>query len=475
MIRYPHIMAALSEERWAIEESKLQLILDFMADQSAGMKYDAVEIAARTGSGRSAGGAARSGSIAIIPLRGVVSNRMSMMNEISGGTSSEGFGAAFKALVADDAVKAIVIDVDSPGGAVSGSDELSSLIYSSRGKKPIVAHVNATAASAAYWIASAADEMVVTPSGAVGSIGVFMVHDDVSGALEKAGIRKTIISAGERKTAGNPYSALPDDVRSRIQARINSAYETFVRAVARNRGVDTGTVRERFGRGDMVDAPEAVALGMADRLGTLDETVQRLVQSKFAVKQRARRPAPERDRRSMELRLEKFEAMRRDVDEPPVILRLSGLATAFHQVADLKGHGLTEYLPECFSQLPAVALLRDHDFAAQLTPAGWVKFAKSSNGIMMTCDVHANRHGLAIVEAYLAGFKSLSVGTHIDSSKTSVLRGKSVKQVTQARVCEVSLVRDAAFRGTAARLQPVGGLSFAEAIARVRGATVAAA
>jgi len=468
MMKYPHIMAALCDERWAIEESKLRMILDFMADQSSGTKYEAAEVAARIGGGRDdRGGASKVGGVAIIPLRGVISNRMSMMTSISGGTSTEGFGAAFKKLVADDAVKAIVIDVDSPGGAVMGTDELSSIIFSSRGRKPIVAHVNATAASAAYWIATAADEIVVTPSGVVGSIGVLMVHDDMSGALEKAGIRKTIISAGERKTSGNPYSALPDDVRARIQSRIDAAYGTFVRAVARNRGVDAETVRERFGQGEVVDAPVAVSLGMADRLGTLDETIDRLVKSKFTVAPRARRSAPAREQRALALRHESFEAMRQQLSEPPVLLRLSGMATAFHQVADLEGSGPTEYLPSCFGVIDPVALLRDHEFAAPLTPPDGVSFTKMAAGLMMNCDIRADRFGLAVLAAWRAGLKSMSIGSDIQDASTSFRDGKLVKRVTRAKVREVSLVRRGAFSGTEARLQPVGGLSLAEAIRAV--------
>jgi signal peptide peptidase SppA len=200
---------------------------------------------------------------------------MGMLDDISGGTSSEGFARQFQAAVRDDAIKAVVMDVDSPGGPVFGATELSSMIRAARGTKPIIAHVNARAASKAYWIASAADEIVVTASGEVGSIGVLGIHEDVSGALEQMGVRKTIVSAGKFKADGNPYEPLSDESQARIQAKVDAEYDRFVRDVAENRNVSVATVRDGFGEGDMVSAADAVSMGMADKIATLDETLQR--------------------------------------------------------------------------------------------------------------------------------------------------------------------------------------------------------
>ena len=203
----------------------------------------------------------------------------------------------------DDGIKAIVIDTNSPGGAVSGTPELSSMIHAARGTKPIIAHVNANAASAAYWAITGADEVVVTPSGQVGSIGVLSIHDDLSAALEKAGIKKTITKAGEFKTDGNPFQPLSEDVQARMQTKVDAAYDLFVRDVARNRNVSLATVREGFGRGDMVDAQQAVAEGMADRVGTLEETMQRFGVSLYDAQPQARRRAfaAEREKRALML------------------------------------------------------------------------------------------------------------------------------------------------------------------------------
>ncbi|ACL56984.1 S49 family peptidase [Methylobacterium nodulans] len=301
-MKYGHILMAVTEERWALREAKLQEIVAFLEAQADGVKFSAEEVQARISNAQAKEVARREGAVAVLPLRGVIANRMNLMGDISGGTSAEAFRHAFQGALRDPEVKAIVLDVDSPGGAVSGSDELSSMIFAARGTKPIVAHVDATAASAAYWIASAADEVVVTPTGAVGSIGVFGIHDDLSGAREKLGVKRTIISAGRFKADG-VAGPLDDAALARRQARVEAAYDMFVRAVARNRNVSLSAVRDGFGQGDMVDAAPAVAEGMADRLGTLDETLQRLGASQYRPAPAARRAgvAPRRALRALDL------------------------------------------------------------------------------------------------------------------------------------------------------------------------------
>ena len=300
-MKYAMIMQALMEERWAMAEGKLQAILDLMADQTSGIKYSAEEIEARIGKQTEQDVARQDGDVQILPLRGVIANRMNMMSSISGGTSNEGFAQLFQRALRNDATKAIIIDTDSPGGAVSGTPELSSMIFNARGIKPIIAHVNSTAASAAYWIATAADEIVVTPSGAVGSIGVFGIHDDLSGALEKAGVKKTIIKAGRYKASGHPFGPLDDETLSRKQKQIDAAYDMFVTDIARNRGVDVDKVRGSFGEGDMVDAAEAVSLGMADRVATLEETLKRFGVSQYGGIHRRKSFAPAREQRALEI------------------------------------------------------------------------------------------------------------------------------------------------------------------------------
>ncbi|WP_291208995.1 S49 family peptidase [Hyphomonas sp.] len=301
-MRYSHILTAICDERWAMHEAKLQAILDFLEAQARGEKLEASDIEARIGKQEERAVARKEGTVAIIPIRGVIANRMSMVgnSSVRESTSSEALSSLFQASLRDDQIKAIVFDIDSPGGAVSGTDELSAMIFNARGTKPIVAHVNATAASAAYWIASAADEVVVTPSGSVGSIGVFGVHEDISAKLEKDGVRKTIIKAGKFKASGNPYGPLDEETAARMQARVDQGYDMFVRAVARNRGKPLTAVRDGFGEGDMVLAEQALSEGMVDRIATLDETLQRFGVSLYGRPiEKRRATAFERERRAL--------------------------------------------------------------------------------------------------------------------------------------------------------------------------------
>jgi capsid assembly protease len=153
----------------------------------------------------------------------------------------------------------------------------SSEIYNSRGTKKIVAVANGMAAWAAYWIGTAADELWVTPSGQVGSIGVFAAHEDIPKALEEEGVKVTLVSAGKYKTEAMPYEPLSAEARASMQRMVDDFHTMFVAAVARNRGVATSTVKHGFGDGRMVLAQDAVRAGMADGVATLDQTLARLV------------------------------------------------------------------------------------------------------------------------------------------------------------------------------------------------------
>lgn len=296
-MKYPRIMAAVLAEIWAMEETKFHAMLDFLDFKFGGGKYSVAEVEAKVGKGTERAVARQEGAVAILPLRGALVNRASMLDDVSGAISNEDFGRTFDAALRDSAVKAIVLDVDSPGGQVSGTDELSSAIYASRGAKPVIAHVNANAASAAYWIASAADEIVIMPSAEVGSIGILAMHTDISGADKQDGIKRTIISAGKYKAETTPFAPLDDKALAYQQARVDESYASFVKAVARNRNVSQAAVRDGFGQGRMVTAQNALREGMADRIGTLADVLTRLGAAPASAGRRAF--AIEREKRAL--------------------------------------------------------------------------------------------------------------------------------------------------------------------------------
>lgn len=217
------------------------------------------------------------GKVVIVPLAGYISHKPSIWSAMGFETSSEVFGQWMESLVANSDVGAIVIDVDSPGGTVLGASGITDKIYSLRGKKPIIAVVNDLMASAAYFIGSAADEIVADPDSLTGSIGTIGLHVDWSGALEQAGIKPTFIYAGKFKAEGNPYEPLTDEAKKDWQNMVDDYYDTFVGAVARNRNITKSKVGSDFGQGRVLKADKARNAGMVDRIATMEQVIDDLL------------------------------------------------------------------------------------------------------------------------------------------------------------------------------------------------------
>jgi len=155
--------------------------------------------------------------------------------------------------------------------------ELAAEVRAARGNgKPIVAVADTLAASAGYWLASQADEVVVTPSGSVGSIGVYAIHQEASRMLDAEGITTTIISAGPHKSEGNEFEPLTDEARDDIQSRVDTSYAQFLADVAAGRRVPVESVERDYGGGRVFPARKAYEAGMVDRVETLAQVVQRL-------------------------------------------------------------------------------------------------------------------------------------------------------------------------------------------------------
>lgn len=287
-LHYTRIVMAAMSLPWAILPGKLAVIQSLLHLRAQGHRLTAEEVGAQLAAGGRGGEAAMGrGSVAVLPLVGTIIPRGDLLLESSGAMSVQRFGSSFRQALADTAVGHIVLDVDSPGGQVGGVAELAAEIFRARGQKRIVAVANHLAASGAYWIASAADEVVISPSGEVGSIGVLAMHEDMSQLLESTGVKINLITAGKYKGEGSPFEVLGDDARAAIQARVDEYYAMFTGDVARHRGVTRAEVVNGFGQGRVVGASMAVALGMADRVGTLAETVQRLLKSGPSVRGRA--------------------------------------------------------------------------------------------------------------------------------------------------------------------------------------------
>jgi len=269
-----NILSYVGRSLWALTEDKWAEMLPALIRHAKGDRLSAEDLQAFAGQNVPAAPTKR-GLVAVVPIRGVIAHRMGAMNDSSGGTSTERIGAMIGQAVEAGATT-IVYDIDSPGGTVSGVQELAAQMFALRGKVKQVAHVNSVAASAAYWLAAMADEIVSAPSGEAGSIGVFAAHRDLSAALEKEGIKITLIKAGKFKTEGNPFEPLSEDAKAVMQARVDAAYGQFIKDVALGRGVSVAAVKSGYGEGRVLTAKDAKAVGLIDRIATMDETLARL-------------------------------------------------------------------------------------------------------------------------------------------------------------------------------------------------------
>jgi signal peptide peptidase SppA len=310
-VKYERIVQYIASRPWAMHPLAIGVMCDVIAarcaDRPAATDFEtahggapffaeSIPVAAIPGQTASAI-ARREGRVAVLPIMGTILHRMSGIDAMSGGTSLESVQKSLAALANDNGVKAIVLNVDSLGGSVEGLAETASLIRSIRDDKPVVAQVNVRAASAAYWLASQASEIVVSPSGDVGSIGVITVHQSLAEALQKAGIDVTVIASTPYKGEGNPYGPLSEEAAAAIKADVDAFDEMFHDAVASGRGRKVADVRENFGKGRMVLAAPAVRLGMADRVGTLEETLNRFGASMMGRPARSAAQAAYEDRR----------------------------------------------------------------------------------------------------------------------------------------------------------------------------------
>lgn len=179
------------------------------------------------------------------------------------------------ALANDPEIGTIVLDIDSPGGVVTGTPEAADAIFAARKRKKVVALVNPLAASAAYWLASQAEEIIAVPSADIGSIGVFMMHTDCSKMMGDMGVKPTYIFAGKYKVEGNPYEPLTEEAKAYLQSEVDSIYAAFLKAVARGRGISVEEVEAKFGQGRTMLAPVAKRVGMIDDVATIQVALSR--------------------------------------------------------------------------------------------------------------------------------------------------------------------------------------------------------
>lgn len=261
---------SLLQSPWAIHRDYFTSALNAALSKEAAQPLDPV----------------RDGATVIIPVSGVMTPRGSF-----GGTSSFALAEFVRSAAQNPKVGTIIMDISSPGGSVYGTEELASAVFDARQVKPVVAVANPMAASAAYWLGSQASAFYASTSADVGSVGVYTMHADLSKVLEDMGVNITLISAGEKKVDGNPFQPLSEGALADIQASVDSAYQQFLGAVARGRGITKADVEQKHGKGALVEASVAANSGMIDGVMTLRDVVMKYSSSRSRLSLMRRRSA----------------------------------------------------------------------------------------------------------------------------------------------------------------------------------------
>lgn len=292
----PYARAAeyVAETPWAVLPSMMATITAILAERRGGYRPTPEEIRERLGSRRrddaehidpedisdadlvDALEPIQVSPVRVIEITGVISSRGGSMQKLSGIMSAENLISQVNEAARDDSVKAIVFDIDSPGGSVSLIPELAEAIRDAGREKTVVSVANTMAASAAYWVGSSAGEFVVTPSAMVGSLGVFSAHEDLTAQLEQEGVKITEVTAGRFKAELSPFRKLSDGAQAEMQRKVDAWHGMFIADVALGRGTSEADVRENFGAGRMFMAAQAVEVGMADRIATLPQVIAQL-------------------------------------------------------------------------------------------------------------------------------------------------------------------------------------------------------
>jgi signal peptide peptidase SppA len=269
------IDAAISAS-WAMEEAALQGLLE-IASREHEVSHEALE-AYRAKELANAERATSREGVAILAVEGPLFKKANLMTDFCGATSYETLRRDLQTALDNSSVHSILLNVDSPGGEAAGVGELSRAIFEARGRKPIVAYAGDLAASAAYWIASAADSLVIGAGSGLGSIGVRAAFTDTSARDERSGIKRVEFISSQSPFKGADLAS--DEGRARIQSRVDALAQVFVEAVAQNRGVTVAQVLEGFGKGDVLIGKAAVEAGMADDIGTFEGVLASLVEAR---------------------------------------------------------------------------------------------------------------------------------------------------------------------------------------------------
>ncbi len=214
--------------------------------------------------------------VAVIDIAGTLTKNPTFMQMIFGGNTMPDMQRLVSEATFDNAVNAIMLRIDSPGGTVAGVSDLADSVYAARKRKPVYAYISDMGASAAYYVASQADVIYCDADAMVGSIGVYLVVPDFSKMAEADGIKINVVKAGDMKGAAVPGTEVTDTQLAEFQREVDQLNETFVDAVARGRGWSADRV-SKLNDGRVHVGVHAKALGLVDGVKSFDEALGELM------------------------------------------------------------------------------------------------------------------------------------------------------------------------------------------------------
>jgi len=203
---------------------------------------------------------------------GIVEAKGTIGEAAPAGIDSDKIVKLLKKYEKDDDIKAIVLRVDSPGGAVAPSQEIHDAVKRIKARKKVVVSMGGMAASGGYYISAPADRIFAEPGTLTGSIGVIFLHFNVRGLLEWAKVEETTLKSGKYKDTLSPFRPIQETDREEIQSISDDVYSQFVQAVAQGRGMPEARVRE-IAEGRIYTGKRAKELKLVDELGGFDDAV----------------------------------------------------------------------------------------------------------------------------------------------------------------------------------------------------------
>ena len=264
------ILSAIKTMKWAIVPEWMHTILAIANREFVDKEAVLLSPAVRKESGNIS---VRDG-VAIINIGGVIFPKATLFEDISGGCSVETLALRFGEAIEDKKVKAIVFNIDSPGGDITGIDEFATLVAERKEIKPIIAYVSGMCCSAAYWIASACDNIIAQETTTIGSLGVVASWSDDSEMKKKQGIKDYEVVSSQ--TPNKRVDLTTDDGQAILRKEIDALADIFIKKVATHRNKSIEYVTENFGQGGTMLAGEAVKVGMIDGIGNLESVINNL-------------------------------------------------------------------------------------------------------------------------------------------------------------------------------------------------------